>query len=422
MRFCFSACRVRCLLLLVSVLGCPPVSTVAAADKPRRPRPALPMLLPESEPAGVIVTAPQPFTEGWEQIARMPESFAEQGKFTQSTVQVTVKQGWLQATRETDRGEREWQIVVAEVVPGDEPPEIEVNVRREEFRLSYRGGRYCIRENRDHLRAVRQRKGSKPWPRLTLPEADEGSRVQTFEPSFDPTFVADCWWDKRFSNSWIVFSAGPASDKLDCLVRLNHSVNFGENDAQVVYTNEGVSHAVSGAKQVIDDGEILVADRFGEGAARRAVAEHEERERLLGAPAPELVGARWLNCDSPLTWQDLKGRVVLLDFWSSVKPHSAHVVHLPRLRELHAEYAERGFTVIGAFLDRSGEGRELDQFLQDERVTFPMMVDRGETTKPYLVGRRPTYFLVDREGNVTWSGPRPPTNEQIEQLNAKLTE
>lgn len=73
MRFCFSACRVRCLLLLVSMLGCPLADTAAAADKPRCPRPALPVLLPESEPAGVVVSVPQPFTEGWEQIARMPE-------------------------------------------------------------------------------------------------------------------------------------------------------------------------------------------------------------------------------------------------------------------------------------------------------------------------------------------------------------
>ena len=416
------------LLTAACLLGVLPASNAFAADKPARPRPRpdRPRSFSTSAPAGVIVSAPQPFTDGWEQIARMPESFAEQGKFTQSTVKVTVQQGWLQATRETDQGEREWQIVLAEVVPGDEPPEIEVNVRREEFRLSYRGGRYCIRESRDHLRAVRQRKGTKPWPRLSLPESDEGTRVQTLEPSFDPTFVPDCWWDKRFSNSWIVFSTGPASDKLDCLVRLNHSVNFGENDAQQVYTNEGVAHAVSGAKQVIADGEILVAERLGEGAARREVAERENRGKLLGAPAPDLLSDEWLNHDGALAWSDLKGRVVLLDFWFSTQPRSADVVHLPRLRELHADYAAWGLTIVGVFRDRTRHERNLERFLREERIKFPVMVDRGGNDERYFVPRHPWYYLIDREGNVSWSGPRPPTNEQIEQLigneNAKLTE
>jgi hypothetical protein len=406
------------LLTAACLLGVLPARNAFAADKPARPRPRphRPGSFSTSPPAGVIVSAPQPFTDGWEKIARMPENFAEHGKFTQSTVKVTVKQGWLQATRETDQGEREWQIVLAEVVPGDEPPEIEVDSQQDDFRLSYRGGRYCIRETWGELRAVRQRKGTQPWPRLTLPEADEGTHVQKFEPPQDPTLVLDCWWDKRFSNSWIVFSTGPASDKLDCLVRLNHSVLFAENDSRQVYTNVGVSHAVSGAKQVIDDGEILVAERLGEGDARREMAEHAGRERLVGAPAPELSSDEWLNHDGPLTWPDLKGRVVLLDFWISTQARDADVVHLPRLRELHADYAAWGLTIVGVFRDRTRHERNLERFLREERIGFPVMVDRGGNSERYFVPRHPLCVLVDRDGKVTWSGPRPPTNEQIEQL------
>lgn len=217
-----------------------------------------------------------------------------------------------------------------------------------------------------------------------------------------------------------------ASDMLDCLVRLNHSVGFAENDARQVYTNEGVSHAVSGAKQVIDDGEILVADRLGEGAARREIEEHLGREKLLGAPAPELSSDEWLNHDGPLAWPDLKGRVVLLDFWLSTQSRSTDVVHMPRLRELDADYAAWGLTIVGVFRDRTRHERNLERFLREERIRFPVMVDGGGNSERYFVPRHPWYVLVDREGNVTWSGPRPPTNEQIEQLigneNANLTE
>jgi len=35
----------------------------------------------------------------------------------------------------------------------------------------------------------------------------------------------------------------------------------------------------------------------------------------LGAPAPEVAGARWIN-SVPLTTQGLRGRVVLVEFWT----------------------------------------------------------------------------------------------------------
>ena len=35
----------------------------------------------------------------------------------------------------------------------------------------------------------------------------------------------------------------------------------------------------------------------------------------LGTPAPEVAGARWINSE-PLTTQGLRGRVVLVEFWT----------------------------------------------------------------------------------------------------------
>jgi len=35
----------------------------------------------------------------------------------------------------------------------------------------------------------------------------------------------------------------------------------------------------------------------------------------LGAPAPEVAGERWIN-SAPLTTQGLRGRVVLVEFWT----------------------------------------------------------------------------------------------------------
>jgi len=35
----------------------------------------------------------------------------------------------------------------------------------------------------------------------------------------------------------------------------------------------------------------------------------------IGAPAPEVAGDRWIN-SGPLTMQGLRGRVVLVEFWT----------------------------------------------------------------------------------------------------------
>lgn len=53
---------------------------------------------------------------------------------------------------------------------------------------------------------------------------------------------------------------------------------------------------------------LLIAPWLVTGAA------HAQASRV-GAPAPELAGERWIN-SAPLTTQALRGRVVLVEFWT----------------------------------------------------------------------------------------------------------
>ena len=46
-----------------------------------------------------------------------------------------------------------------------------------------------------------------------------------------------------------------------------------------------------------------------------ALATPAAAEPRLNQPAPEITGARWIN-SAPLTLQALKGRVVLVEFWT----------------------------------------------------------------------------------------------------------
>src|SRR5437879_13798643 len=68
-------------------------------------------------------------------------------------------------------------------------------------------------------------------------------------------------------------------------------------------------------------------------------------QSLTGKSAPEFSGLRgWLNTP-PLTIADLKGKVVLLDFWTYSCVNC--VRSLPRMKLLHKEYAGDPFVLIG---------------------------------------------------------------------------
>jgi redoxin len=59
----------------------------------------------------------------------------------------------------------------------------------------------------------------------------------------------------------------------------------------------------------------------------------------------------------------------------------------------------------------------LENFLNEEKITLPVAVDAGETMKRYAVNGRPTYFLIDKDGKIAWWGlGRPPTDKQFEDL------
>ena len=62
-------------------------------------------------------------------------------------------------------------------------------------------------------------------------------------------------------------------------------------------------------------------------------------------PAPELAGDTWINAQSPLRLDDLRGKVVALEMWTFGCINCQHVI--PTLRDWHREYASQGLIIIG---------------------------------------------------------------------------
>jgi thiol-disulfide isomerase/thioredoxin len=130
-----------------------------------------------------------------------------------------------------------------------------------------------------------------------------------------------------------------------------------------------------------------------------------------GKTSPPLHIAKWFG--SPVTLEELHGKVVLLDFWGAWCGPCLR--RLPHIQELYNKYNKMGLEVIGIHSLRKSE--TADEFLSKNNYTFLIGIDTGETAHNYAVTVWPTYYLIDKQGQLIW-GPKhsPPSEKQIESL------
>jgi len=92
---------------------------------------------------------------------------------------------------------------------------------------------------------------------------------------------------------------------------------------------------------------------------------------------------------------DLKGKIVLLDFWASWCGPCAK--SFPSLDALYKEYRERGVVVLGINLDE--DPAAMGAFLKKRPVSFPIVRDaKQKLVAKANVGSMPTSLILDRSG------------------------
>jgi thiol-disulfide isomerase/thioredoxin len=123
---------------------------------------------------------------------------------------------------------------------------------------------------------------------------------------------------------------------------------------------------------------------------------------LIGQALPPLEIGGWLNTDKPLTSADLRGRVVLVDFWSTDCPTC--VLDMPELAALHERFRDEGLAVIGL----TPESDALDQLVRylnsGTGIDWPIGYGAGFTFELMGVFATPTYVLYDKTGRSVWAG------------------
>jgi thiol-disulfide isomerase/thioredoxin len=123
------------------------------------------------------------------------------------------------------------------------------------------------------------------------------------------------------------------------------------------------------------------------------------------APAPEIAGITdWINSD-PLTLQALKGRVVLIDFWTYSCINCIRT--LPYVKKWYEAYKGDGFVVIGVHAPEFAFERKLENVqdaVLDYGITYPVALDNNvKTWNAYQNRYWPAHYLIDREGRLVYT-------------------
>jgi thiol-disulfide isomerase/thioredoxin len=133
--------------------------------------------------------------------------------------------------------------------------------------------------------------------------------------------------------------------------------------------------------------------------------DNAESEYVGRVPAPELpTGVDWLNVPAPLNLTDVRGKVVLLDFWTYGCINCIHMV--PVLAQLEEKYGD-ALVVIGvhsAKFANEGETENIRQIIQRYDIHHPVINDKDFTVwgtfAPYGVRAWPTFVVIDPRGNI----------------------
>lgn len=118
--------------------------------------------------------------------------------------------------------------------------------------------------------------------------------------------------------------------------------------------------------------------------------------------APEFDGAAgWLNTDRPIQLKDLKGKVVLLDFWTYCCINCMHVI--PDLNKLERKYPNE-LVVIGvhsAKFDNERESENIKNAVLRYGIKHPVVNDaKFAIWQAYTVNAWPTLVLIDPDGKI----------------------
>jgi thiol-disulfide isomerase/thioredoxin len=144
-----------------------------------------------------------------------------------------------------------------------------------------------------------------------------------------------------------------------------------------------------------------VYELAGISVTRNAGNENALIDAAVAKAAPALRDGNWTN-SAPLTLEQLKGKVVLVEFWTFDCYNCRNT--LPAIKALHQKYQDKGLTVIGVHTPELDQERQWPNVLSQVKelgIAYPVVTDNDYATwNAYGVEGWPTVFILDKEGRV----------------------
>jgi len=151
--------------------------------------------------------------------------------------------------------------------------------------------------------------------------------------------------------------------------------------------------------------ESLLADEDPSGKVRIRPAwlegDAEKRSRLAQLEEksdnpPDLEVNNWINSEA-LALKDLKGKVVVLDFWATWCGPCIRAI--PEHNAMMEKYGEKGLVIIGVTATHGGD--KVEEIVKAHGIKYPICVDdEDKTNTTYAPNGFPDYYIIDRNGKL----------------------
>lgn len=141
----------------------------------------------------------------------------------------------------------------------------------------------------------------------------------------------------------------------------------------------------------------------------------------LKVKAPDISSSQWINSE-PLDWDKLKGKVVMVEFWTFECYNCKNVE--PYIKNWYQKYYQNGFEIVAVHspeFDRERDVNNVRNYVKDHAITYPVAIDND-----FLIWRRfsnrywPAMYIVDKQGNIRYRFIGEGNYQKIEKAINKL--
>jgi len=161
-----------------------------------------------------------------------------------------------------------------------------------------------------------------------------------------------------------------------------------------------------------EDNEAIKKQLSGMGDESEGQESANVKSNSLNPKAPEIIpGGVWFNLPAgrqgsePLTIESLKGKVVLVDFWTYTCINCQRT--FPYLKDWNEKYKDMGFVIIGVHspeFEFEKSAKNVQKAIEDFGLAYPVVQDNNfETWKNYKNRFWPAKYLIDANGKIRYT-------------------